>query len=112
MGDVRTTVEEQLDAVTELRAALGSLVISASNADHSVVVHVDTNGRVAGLELSPEAVGRGHELLAEEIMHVMWAGQWQVTAQVEQVVRDALSNDPELARTIRRAYDLRDDRPL
>ncbi|MEV0645096.1 YbaB/EbfC family nucleoid-associated protein [Phytomonospora sp. NPDC050363] len=112
MGDVRTTIEEQLTAVTELRSTLGALVVAATNADNSITVHVDTNGRVAGLRLSPEAVGRGHELLAEEIMHVMWAGQWQVTAQVEQTVREALSGDPELARTIRRAYDLRDQRPL
>lgn len=112
MGDVRTTVEEQLGAVTELRSTLGALVVSATNDDHSVIVHVDVNGRLTGLELSPEAVGRGHELLAEEILHVMWAGQWQVTAQVEQIVRDTLSDNPRLANTIRRAYDLRDERSL
>ncbi|GLZ80863.1 hypothetical protein Afil01_56700 [Actinorhabdospora filicis] len=108
MGELETTVEERLGTVTELRHALGALSVAASNADRSVTVRVDVNGRVAGLSLTPEAVERGHECLAEEIMHVMWAGQWQVTAQVERVVHDALSEDPELAGAIRRAYDVAD----
>ena len=112
MGDVHTGVDEQLAAFAELKAALGTLVVAASNADNSVTVHVDANGRVAGLDLSPEAVRRGPEALAEEILHVMWAGQWQVTAQVEQVVRTAAAADPGLAETLRRAYALRRDPPL
>lgn len=112
MGELENTVEGRLDAVAELRRTLGALTVAASSADRSVTVQVDMNGRLTGLSLTAEAVSRGHECLAEQIMHAVWAGQWQIAAQVEQMVNDAISRDPELAGVLRRAYDVRDDRPL